>query len=297
MAPPFRRVVAGQRLDGVSADDWNAFIDTAMAARQRQPGPERDAVKAGDQTEVFVKNGTASALPRHGVIRLLDPLFGPGDNLEEFVSRPCFTVEVPTAASGGRIGVLPEPIAAGKIGRATVAGVAVCKVEVTDPTARFAAEKPGTAAKLITAAQGPVQILWRESGTSGDKWAVVRIGGGQAASGDPTHLIQSATSIVGAAKPRWRYTLKRATTDTTTGLVTVDSGALTVIGYNDAEDTGGASNANYQHGQALTINGATITLGPVTGSVPAFWTGLYDGSGVPIYRFNQQNPAASLACA
>jgi hypothetical protein len=109
------------------------------------------------------------------------------------VALSCVT---PTEDHAGRFVILAEPIAAGKIGRAYAAGVCPVRVNVAGESHRFAACEPGDTGQLHSAPTGPAELLWTEAGT-GQRWAVVRIGGGGATveHGRPTQAFSSGQTI------------------------------------------------------------------------------------------------------
>jgi hypothetical protein len=73
--------------------------------------------------------------------------------------------------------VAVEPIESGKVGRVAVGGVVQCKVEVTSADDKFVACKASTA-ELKTGTTGEGLILYKQSGTGSNKWALVRLAGG-----------------------------------------------------------------------------------------------------------------------
>ena len=77
----------------------------------------------------------------------------------------------------GRFAILTGPIPNGKIGQAAVAGVCVAKVDVQAEDDGFADIADGSTASLTSGPSGAATILWKETGT-GEKWAIVRFGGG-----------------------------------------------------------------------------------------------------------------------
>ena len=72
------------------------------------------------------------------------------------------------------------PIAAGKVGRAAIDGVVQCKVEIDKADDKFVA---CSSSGLKTGVKGEGLVLWKESGTGSNKWALVRLADGNAAGG------------------------------------------------------------------------------------------------------------------
>lgn len=280
-----RKVKPGDGINGLSAGDWNAFIDTARdVQRLRRVGAVPPPSER--QQTVKVRNIAASDIDMGGIVSLDAPIFGPSDNLAEFRHRFSFDASIPSAATKGRIGVAVEPIAQGRIGRVLTSGLAVCRVDVTDPTADYASESAGVHDRLLTSANGHARIVWRESGDSGLKWAIVWLSMVAPRIARPTHRITGSTVVISGSTPQWRYTIQ-AISGFAAGSWT--SSGPSLFAYNFAEDQ-----TNYQHGQALVLGtGATLTPVAVQGPVIAHPTGLFEGPD-EIYAFDMMNPMTAV---
>jgi hypothetical protein len=73
--------------------------------------------------------------------------------------------------------VCQEAMQDGFVGRARIQGVTAVKVSITAATDEYA-EFDGHTYLVTQAAAGSAAILWKESGTGANKWALVEIGGG-----------------------------------------------------------------------------------------------------------------------
>jgi len=182
---PLRKVVPGQPRD-ISAATWNLLIDAARSQRDREQSRPGAAVDlAGDRTVALVRNGTANAVERFGVLALDGPIIGPDDALDQFESRVAFEGVTPDGATpAGRFVVCLEPIPEDGIGRAVLSGVAICKLDVPGAVGEYAEAMPGNTESLSTGDTGTARVLWAESsGTT--RWAVVRLGDGSGAAVAP----------------------------------------------------------------------------------------------------------------
>jgi hypothetical protein len=102
------------------------------------------------------------------------PLYGPTDNLTQFLERRiCFKAVAPTAGYQTEFAITLEPIAAGRIGRVRGAGLMQVKINVTDEANQWAICTVNMT-RLETRPYGTARILWKEAGT-GEKWGVVRL--------------------------------------------------------------------------------------------------------------------------
>lgn len=285
-----RKVQVGERFRP-GASTWNAFVDAANAheASLRDGG---DGVGGSARpTLIFrAKNTTGVDLARFAVAQPGAPLFTPSVNLKGWQNEPVPTLVVPSATTAGRLAVAIEPIASGKIGRVMLAGVVNVKVEVTDADLLTAGEIEASTAKMQTRPDGSALILWREAGTSGERWAIVALNAARASSGGKAQYVIIASDQISTSPPRWRYTIKRGQTNHSNGEVTPVSGAPELIAYNTREDP-----SAYQNGQSLSIGVATLGVGPVEGVVGAYYSGV-NSSGTPVYHFSEVNPTTTT-CA
>jgi hypothetical protein len=168
-------VLPGAPLSGLSASDWNACLEAAKAHRlggDLEAGQVRQRVKPN--VEMLVRNDSGSDIDRLAVLGISQPVITPSSNIHEFEFNFAFSGVTPEETHRGNLAVTSEPIAAGKIGRAYIDGIVVCRVEVSHEIIMRADVGPGDSTKLDASLIGAWQILWKESGT-GTKWAIVRI--------------------------------------------------------------------------------------------------------------------------
>ena len=135
---------------------------------------------------ILVKNITGYALPSYSIVGLSEPIWLPTtDELEALFLAQVGMKAVPPASPeyDGKFAVLLEPIADDGFGMAAADGIVSVKINVTDDgdetdTADIEDEESDY---LVQKAGGSAQILWKDAG-EGEKWAVVRIGGGAGSS-------------------------------------------------------------------------------------------------------------------
>jgi hypothetical protein len=161
----------------IPAGTFNTFVDAARDFQQRQRSQQqRPCSSFTDRSTVLLRNDSGAGRSRFSVLEVDGVVIGPGDNLESFQNTPAVTGVTPTEDHAGRFAILLDPIEAGEIGRALLAGVCPCQVDVTDEEHRYAAPTDGDASKLTSAESGPAHLLWADTGT-GTKWCLVRLGG------------------------------------------------------------------------------------------------------------------------
>lgn len=151
---PRQPVRPGQRMD-IAAAQVN-FLNQMMAGN---PLPQAGGLPGWEfgNTQVLVKNTTATAIDRWGVLAISGIEINPNGGTRqrvEFESMPCLSGAATSSSTGDKFVVALEPIKAGKIGRAAIAGVV--QIKSAD----------------LSKAVGSV-TLW----TDGD-WALIRIGAG-----------------------------------------------------------------------------------------------------------------------
>jgi hypothetical protein len=122
---------------------------------------------------IKIRNLTGLECPRYSVLSVGTPIISPSGNLQQFKNQLAFNgVEPFNPISDARYAILAEPLADQAIGRATLAGPSVVRIEVTSSPHRYANPIDGQSGYLRSDATGLFRILWKESGT-GIKWAVV----------------------------------------------------------------------------------------------------------------------------
>lgn len=180
MADRFRMVRPNDPLD-IPAPQANAWTEAARRVLTSPQAPT--AVMLGGKlfptaVLVEVENASDSDIDQFGVLGINGPMFTPTDSGDFFKSGVALTGVEPSAADhAGKFVVAAEPIPSGSVGRAFVAGVFPCKVNVISEGDAFADAANAQIEFLESAMTGAAQILWKEEGV-GEKFAIVRIGGG-----------------------------------------------------------------------------------------------------------------------
>jgi len=176
MGDPFQRVTAGSPVP-FSARRHNALSTIAIEwPRQKELGGGRPESPRMLGSDVPIANGTGDDLARFAVVGLDTIVISPTDNADEFKNNPAFDAATPDEdLHQGKIAILQEPIADGKIGLGRVAGISVVQIDVTDATHGYAKLTDGDATKLTSHASEGHRILYAEAGT-GTKWGVVSLG-------------------------------------------------------------------------------------------------------------------------
>lgn len=177
MPDPFQKVRSGDDFV-ISAAAYNAFIDAVAWMRRQQRGLNGGGFSnIPDADVILVKNTTGEDLPRFAVAGLDGPVFGPDDNLDEFLGNVCMKAVTPTETDhAGRFVILQEPLADEAIGRAWASGCCPVRIEVQDEGDTTADVMDGDASRLKSGS-GAAQILWKNSG-NGQQWGFIRFGGG-----------------------------------------------------------------------------------------------------------------------
>lgn len=182
--PQFQHRASGDRLR-ISASDWNAVLDLARNEQARKLGAgggsrTLDAVRPS--VVVLVSNDSGSDAEQGYVLAVTDALLDPAGSPGDFLARPLLAGDTPAATDDPFV-VLLEPIEDGAVGRAAVAGLAICQVNVTSTGHDYATPTAADAAKLTSGASGPARILWKETGSTGTQACVVLLGEGAASGG------------------------------------------------------------------------------------------------------------------
>jgi hypothetical protein len=160
-----------------SAATVNAVLEAARWHRGRKgAGPRGPGVADDPLTPaslVLVQNNTGSTLLAWSVCTPTGMVVDPDTDEasgHRARRRPAFVVGAPAAADDPVL-ITVEDIAAGKIGKAAVAGCTVAYVNRTSSAHEFAAPAAGVTTSLASAESGPVRLL-AASGTGTKKFYV-----------------------------------------------------------------------------------------------------------------------------
>ncbi len=177
----FKKVQPGQRLE-IPAEAYNAFLDAARAVREHKQFGTEASPFFRQSGLVKVKNASGSDQARFAILGLASPIIPPGDNETEFKRQVTFQGVIPVQHDhAGRFAVLLEPVAAGKLGPAVLAGVVPVRLQV-DPAHLYdyAEIIPGNTTRLRNTPHGSARVLWVEDTGSPVRWAIVRLDSGDA---------------------------------------------------------------------------------------------------------------------
>jgi hypothetical protein len=170
------KVKTGQSFNP-KASDWNAFVDAANAHKNRQHNIAKPQQFANSVNIVIVKNASDYNLPIYAPVVTASVAIKPKDDGRQFFTdrnHPTFNVvPVDLVDQPGTFLILTEPILAGKTGKAMLYGTMSVKLNISDEKHFCASGEYGTD-KLVSCYDGPMKILYKESGT-GEKWAVVSL--------------------------------------------------------------------------------------------------------------------------
>lgn len=229
MGDHLRKVQSGSPLV-IPAAAYNAFIDAAVDYQGRRSTAEQTATPTYQQAGiVLLRNDSGAAVDRFGVLGLGDPIILPTGNEQVFKNYPAFAGVTPDIDDHwNRYIITQQPIAAGAIGRAMVAGVTAVKLDVLTAGVTTATLVNGEKTKLATG-PGGAQVLWRgepAGGYGNEAWAKVLIGSppgtffGRVARPENRTMDDCSWIRPGTAgNPPYVYVKCIAPDDTTTGLV------------------------------------------------------------------------------
>lgn len=139
---PLKRVFPGSSAARLPAQAWNAFIEASRFVKDRQHNLGASSPYDNSRNEViWIRNDTGENVERFGILGIGSPIISPETSLPEFLNKPVFIGEKPSASKHrGRFVVLAEPLtggkgkngkaAAGQLGQAFIYGVVPVKVNV-----------------------------------------------------------------------------------------------------------------------------------------------------------------------
>jgi len=205
-----KKVRPGQPLQ-VPAGTFNSFIDAAedFKARTRGKGqgpPGGGLWSRGDGGRILVRNDSGATADRFAILGVDTIVIAESANSDQFKSRPLLSVIAPAVPTHSEnFVVLAEPlrheatVADRPIGEAVIDGITVAQIDVQNAAHNFAIVVNAQSTKFESAVDGPIQIIYKDGGT-GDKWAVVRLGG-RRSHGFHAEITGNATN----GTNRWKY--------------------------------------------------------------------------------------------
>lgn len=179
------RITPGPLRGQISARAWNRAQDAAdiVLGQGERIAAEGPVDAEPPYTPILVKNATTGVVSRWGVLSVAGVVFTPagstGAATRQFQDQPVLSGGLPTG--GNAFVVAVEPIKAGALGRCAVAGVVQARINILSASDTFAKARDGDLTQLESASSGDATILWKESGTGANKWALVRFGAAAAA--------------------------------------------------------------------------------------------------------------------
>jgi len=176
---PFANRVPGED-SGVPTAAWNYLMDMARRDRRQEPGDRRPAaIQYRDR--VWVRNDSQQSRSRFHVLGLDVLVFTPDQNLDLFFDEPYFKGVRPTRYYrtqhwDGLWGVLLDALPAGEIGQLLLSGIVPVKLDLTATWHPRADIVINDSTRLRSYPGGAARILWTDRTSTGEKWALVRIG-------------------------------------------------------------------------------------------------------------------------
>jgi len=193
MGDTYRKLPANALITDQSRTVYNDTIDMLRWWKTRYSrtgvGDQKNIVD-WDQTLFPVKNSSGADLTAsYGILGLDGPLFGPEDNIDEFLNVTALNGVAPTVEdhAGGRWCVVLEPLASDEVSRrACLSGVVPVRVYVGSFDDRFCdvieAQTIGDETTYLGSGSTGAKILWWEATSSSDDgtivWAIVQLGVG-----------------------------------------------------------------------------------------------------------------------
>lgn len=158
---PYRRAQPGERLR-IPAAAWNRLMDNAMQMPLASQGDEFSYRRTNFR--IYCQNKTSGTIPQWGVLHidgvLPTPSGATGAATNQFQTFPAISGITPTGTTQAGFVVAVEQIERDKLGMVAIDGVVQVKLDIKDPSHRFAKPKPGSTSQLETAASGDASILW-----------------------------------------------------------------------------------------------------------------------------------------
>lgn len=210
---PFRKVNPGEPLK-IAAQTWNAVVDEVATRPRFDAG---GSAWPPINFSVRCRNDSGANVARWSVLQIDGVLEDPTGTFTQFERAPgVIGVSPGGPTESASYVVVLDPIEAGAIGMAAVAGAVQCRVNVRCTGHQYAVPANGVAAYMDTTDSGPFKILWRgttgpaaatgvtgATGPTGPRatgpWAIVMFGTDRPLESFPNYST-GATQLLGHAK-------------------------------------------------------------------------------------------------
>lgn len=177
-----KKVTSGDPLE-ISADAWNTVIDAAVdfQNRRHRQAPGRGTSAADDSGVVYIQNNTpASDYDKGQALILYSVAIGPADNLTSFQAGPVMNFTYPIAGDAVArkpFAILLDAMPHGTVARARVSGLIVARINVINPSHKFADLPAAGGVYLDSAPFGRAAIIWKDSASTGLglQWAILNL--------------------------------------------------------------------------------------------------------------------------
>jgi hypothetical protein len=218
-AHQYAKPVSGSKVLESAATGPVTIIAKASGTGEKEAAVWISPAPAEEAPPILIQNDTGGDLLRGNIVGLGDSLIDPATDLEDFHTSYLFSGEAPAYEHWRRLAVLLEDIDDGDMGPVVVNGLARCQIDVVDATHNRAIVTNGDSTKLTSGASGPLELLYKESGT-GTKWGIVNLAPGALS----YVIVQSGSHTVGTSLS----TVPLVTVDGDTSMFSVTSGEITV---------------------------------------------------------------------
>ena len=225
MPRPDGRIEPGQPLRGaISARAWNRAQDAADIVLGAYAGTEGGVPGSPVLTPYTwcyggLFSGLGGFIPAYYPVAITGMQIVPTSDINDsattsFRTMPVLTLgKVQSNYEGAQTepttlswGVSVEPIVGGGVHKVAVAGVVPCRIDIiNDKHTCVQPFSTGSRNVLRSAMIGGGQIVWKESGTGQDKWALIRIGAPE------------TTVLLGTFTGSWSRTDRKTVTEVRSG--------------------------------------------------------------------------------
>lgn len=166
---------AHENTDELSSREWNAVRELSRRygtnTKNQNSGVPLNSTKVPSLIAT-VKNSSGAACSTGYVLKVIGALAEFPNTLLACNESPYLDGDEPDATTNVVV-ITDEPIANGKYGRAIIAGIVTCTVNITDASHEYATPTSGDTTKLTSAASGPIKILAKASAGTGNKDCMV----------------------------------------------------------------------------------------------------------------------------
>lgn len=199
MSDAFRPASAGDPIaPRISAEWFNGVANAVNTLRGGDVDLAQQQLRTSghDGTTVIIVNKSGSDIDHRGGVLKIDGLyFSYADRPKQVYREPELKGVTPSSDDDNFV-IVVTPIKNNQPGKGIHTGMAFCRLNVTDDSHTKA--QPTTSTDYLASSDSGATVLWKETDTTGEQWALVLLGSGRSANTSALTMMVITTEVSAA---------------------------------------------------------------------------------------------------